>query len=225
MKNILLDLDGTLTDPVVGITRSIQHAMMRLGLKVPETRKLRWCIGPSLVESFNKLLGEHGLMRHEAVRFYRERFSTVGLYENRVYPGVPELLERLMEDGYALYLATSKPTVFARRILEHFELAVFFTAVHGSELSGRRGDKQELLAHILEQHELDAGECLMVGDRQYDVIGAHACGLPCVGSLYGYGTRRELEKAGAEALIAAPLELLDCLQQLKRGYGYADCNI
>jgi phosphoglycolate phosphatase len=148
--NILLDLDGTLTDPKVGILTSLQYALEKLGEDVPPMDELSWCIGPPLKDAFIKMFGEDQTERvAEGVRHFRERFGDVGLFENEVYPDIPELLSRLNEQGHVLHIATSKPEVFARRILDHFDLAGSFTSIHGSELDGTRSDKGELIAYIL----------------------------------------------------------------------------
>ena len=145
---VLFDLDGTLTDPFPGITRSIQHALRRLGAPVPEADDLRWCIGPPLADSFALLLGTTDKQRlDEAIAFYRERYTTVGLFENAVVDGIPELLRRLADAGRCLFVATSKPHIYARRIVEHFGLLPPIRTVYGSELDGTRSDKAELIAY------------------------------------------------------------------------------
>jgi phosphoglycolate phosphatase len=197
IATVLFDLDGTLTDPKVGITGSIRHAMAELGRPLGDKVDLDWCIGPPLIDAFARLLdGDRG--RAEAgVAAYRARYGVVGLYENEVYPGIPELLDALVADGRRLVLATSKPRVFAERILAHFDLARRFAAIHGSELDGTRVHKTDLLPWILAREGIEAATAVMVGDREHDVFGARAAGLAAIGVAWGYGSRAELTAAGA----------------------------
>lgn len=206
--NILFDLDGTLTDPYPGITNCIVYALERIGREAPRREALRWCIGPPLMDSFERLLGAdaNGLAQ-EALAFYRERFASVGLYENAVFDGVPAVLETLGNSGHALYVATAKPQVFARRIIAHFELERYFRAVYGSELDGTRSDKTDLIAHILQREGIAVSKTVMVGDRKHDMIGASKNGMPGYGVLWGYGSKGELKTAGAKACVTTPGEL------------------
>jgi phosphoglycolate phosphatase len=200
---ILFDLDGTLTDPKVGILTSVQHALRQLGEPVPPMEELHWCIGPPLKNAFLTMFGPDQPERvAEAVGHFRERFGEVGLFENEVYPGIPGLLAALRQDGHRLHVATSKPRVFAVRILDHFGLAEFFASVNGSELDGALSDKAELIAHIIADRDLDPADTVMIGDREHDMIGAVANGVSGLGVLWGYGTRHELETAGARACVA-----------------------
>lgn len=209
-RSVLFDLDGTLTDPKPGITGCIAHALRELGHEPPCADDLEWCIGPPLFRSFPILLGtDDAPLVERAVALYRERFSDVGLYENAVYAGVPEMLACARQKGCRLFVATSKPTVFARRIVEHFDLASLFEGVYGSELDGMRCDKGELIAHVLEVEGLDLDETIMVGDREHDMIGAARCGVRGIGVLYGYGSREELLASGAAALCERPEDVLD----------------
>lgn len=206
--NLLFDLDGTLTDPYQGITRCISHALLALGRLVPPRVNLRWCIGPPLKNSFAKLLAsDDDKLADAALAIYRERFGSVGLYENEVYEGIPEALKALQEMGHTLYVATSKPTVYAKQIIEHFSLQQYFRAIHGSELDGTRSDKSNLISHILQSEAVASSETLMVGDREHDMIGARANGVCGVGVLWGYGTQEELEASGAHTCISHPKEL------------------
>ena len=149
--NLLFDLDGTLTDPFTGITKCISYALDMLGRKLPPRESLRWCIGPPLKDSFAKLLAsDDDVLTEKAVAFYRERFGTVGLFENEVYDGIPEVLEALQKNGHTLYVATSKPVVYAERIIDHFGLHRHFKWTFGSELDGTRSDKTSLISHILQ---------------------------------------------------------------------------
>ena len=206
---LLFDLDGTLTDAGPGITLCIQHALRSLGRPVPPAAELTWCVGPPLQVSFGELLGNSAPhLMHEAIALYREHFVEVGMFENAVYPGVREGLERLSEAGHQLCIATSKPHVYARQILEYFEVLRLFAAVYGSELSGERGDKASLIRHLLEKEGRDGDPC-MVGDRRHDVEGAHANGLDAVGVLWGYGGRAELDEAGADVLVESMPQLVE----------------
>jgi phosphoglycolate phosphatase len=210
MATICFDLDGTLTDPKPGITRSIRHALIALTGEAPEEDALTWCIGPPLLASFETLLAGKGDAA-AALAKYRERFGDVGLFENEVYPAIPETLAALVASGHRLFVATSKPTIYARRIVEHFDLSRYFDDVFGAELDGRRSDKSELLAWLLAGRQVAPAEATMVGDRRHDMVGARANAMRAVGVLYGYGSEAELTEAGAEALCATPEALADVL--------------
>lgn len=213
---ILFDLDGTLTDPCEGITRCLQHALRCSGMADPPPQSaLTRFIGPPLPEAFRELLPEAGPEAVErAIGYYRDRFREVGLYENSVYPGIPEVLADLFAEGSVLYVATSKPVDFAKRIVDHFQLHTLFRAVHGSEFDGTRSAKADLIAYVLQQHELHADSCIMIGDRMHDMAGAQACGIPAVGVLWGYGSREELEQAGADSLCDRPENLVSVITSL-----------
>lgn len=210
---ILFDLDGTLTDPFEGITTCVQTALRHFGIDEPDRRALAPYIGPPLRESFMERHGLNGEQADEALRVYRERFSRVGLFENRVYDGIPETLARLRAAGHRLAVATSKPTVFSVRILEHFELAGFFDAIVGSELDGRRVDKAEVIAEALRRLDARANETWMVGDRCFDVVGAHKNGVRALGVRYGYAAPGELEEAGAEHIADTVAAMGDFLMK------------
>lgn len=219
--NLLFDLDGTLTDPYQGITRCISHALLALGRLAPLRVDLRWCIGPPLKNSFAKLLAsDDDNLAEAALAIYRERFGSVGLYENEVYEGIPEALKALQEMGHTLYVATSKPTVYAKQIIEHFALQQYFRAIHGSELDGTRSDKSRLISHILQSEAIASSETLMVGDREYDMIGAKENGVCGVGVLWGYGTQEELETSGAHTCISHPKELITVFDEKSKFRGY-----
>jgi len=208
MKAILFDLDGTLTDPREGITRSIAYALERMGLPPPPLDDLTFAIGPPLRKSLARLLGDETPVHVErALALYRERFADVGLFENAVYDGISETLHALAARGATLYVATSKPRVYAERIVRHFALDSHFEAIHGCELDGTREDKRDLLAHLLPHHGLAPVEAAMIGDRGADMVAARHHGVRAVGALWGYGTREELEQAGAQSLCARPSEL------------------
>ena len=210
MDAIFFDLDGTLTDPKPGITRSIQYALDKLGQPtIPTEDELTWCIGPPLRASFVKLLGEASA--DLAVSLYRERFSDIGLYENSVYPGVVDVLTALRQSGHRLFVATSKAHVFADRIIDHFGLREHFELVFGAELDGTRADKSDLLAYALKTAAVESSHAVMIGDRSHDMIGARNNGIKGIGVLYGYGSEQELMAAGASQLCATPKAVLDCL--------------
>ena len=210
MDAIFFDLDGTLTDPKPGITRSIQYALDKLGQQtIPTEDELTWCIGPPLRGSFVKLLGEASA--DLAVSLYRERFSDIGLYENGVYAGVGDVLAALRKSGHRLFVATSKAHVFADRIIDHFSLREHFELVFGAELDGTRADKSDLLAYALKTTSVDPSRAVMIGDRSHDMIGARNNGIKGIGVLYGYGSEQELTTAGACHVCATPKAILDCL--------------
>ena len=205
---ILFDLDGTLTDPGEGITNSVAHALEKFHIPVPERRELYKFIGPPLYESFMRFYGLDREKALLAVEFYREYYRDRGIWENEVYAGIPELLEKLKGAGKRLLVATSKPENFALQILEHFDLRQYFDRVAGSTLDSSRVEKADVIRYALEQQGIAPGpSVVMVGDREHDVLGARKAGLDCIGVLFGYGDAPELQKAGA-ARIAATVEEL-----------------
>lgn len=197
---VLFDLDGTLTDPFEGITTCVQTALQHFGIEVPDRQTLAPYIGPPLKESFMRYHGLTADEAQEALQVYRARFGRVGLLENRVYDGIPDTLAALRGAGHRLAVATSKPTVYATRIVAHFSLAPYFETVVGSELDGRRVDKAEVVAEALRCMHADATDTWMVGDRCFDVQGAHQNGVRALGVRYGYAAPQELETAGADAV-------------------------
>jgi len=211
---VYFDLDGTLTDPKPGITRSIQYALTKLDHPtIPTEDELTWCIGPPLRASFVRLLGgeDHA---DRAVSLYRERFSDIGLFENAVYDGIHEVLTTLSQSGQRLFVATSKPHVFAERIVEHFGLRHHFEHVFGSELDGTRVDKSDLLQYALKIAAVDPSRTLMIGDRSHDMVGAGNNGMKGIGVLYGYGSKDELIGAGALHVCATPQAILGSISQV-----------
>jgi len=208
-QTVFFDLDGTLTDPMLGITGSIRYALEKLGATVPEAKELTWCIGPPLLESFQTLVGSDRAAA--AVVHYRERFSRVGLYENTPYSGIHAALSALQSAGVRLCVASSKPHIHVREILEHFELIHYFSDVFGSELDGSRTDKSELLRFALAETGVEANAATMVGDRKHDIVGALDNGVSAIGVLYGYGSEEELTQAGANRFARAPSELASLL--------------
>jgi phosphoglycolate phosphatase len=203
-KYVYIDLDGTLTDPLVGIGNCIAYALERLGYARPPDNELRRFIGPPLLEIFDVLIGRQ--LAPQALQHYRERFSEIGWRENKVYPGVHESLAAITAAGHQCFVATTKPQVFARRIIEHFGLSRYFADIYGSELDGTRTDKTELLG-FARRHRSVARESVMIGDRYYDVVGAINNGFRAIGATWGYGTADELVGAGADCLAAAPEQL------------------
>ena len=209
---ILFDLDGTLTDPKLGITKSVAYALKSYGIEVEDLDSLLKFIGPPLKDSFIKYYGFSEEQGAEAVERYREYFKPYGIYENKVYDGVENMLSKLLKCGKKVILATSKPTVFANVILEHFNLKQYFTCVVGSELDGSRVKKGEVVAEALRQAGVtNKSAAVMVGDREHDIFGARENGIDSVGVLYGYGNRAELETAGAGYIVESVEELFECL--------------
>ena len=205
---ILFDLDGTLTDPGEGITNSVAYALRKLGQTPPPRTQLEAYIGPPLVDSFEKLACLDRPTAELAVKYYREYFADTGIFENEIYPGIHEMLEQLKQAGAVLCLATSKPTVFARKILEHFDLTKYFDQVVGSELDGRRIKKGDVISYALELLGItDKDSAVMIGDREHDTIGASENGVFSVGVTYGYGSRQELEGSGAGHVVESVSQL------------------
>ena len=205
-RYVYIDLDGTLTDPFDGITRCINYALERLDKPPTSSEDLRRYIGPPLLDTFGELIGDE--LAPHALELYRERFSEVGWLENIPYEGIHDALDLLNQDGHECFVATTKPHIFATRIVEHFDMAQYFAGVYGSELDGTRTDKTELLAFAQAQRS-EVREAVMIGDRHHDMIGAVNNGLRPVGVTYGYGTSEELRDAGAHAIAASPAELPD----------------
>ena len=212
---LLVDLDGTLTDPAEGIIGCFRLALETLGRIAPPAAELHWIIGPPLRGCFAEALNGEG-DPEEALKIYRGRYSTDGLFEAFVYDGVKETLGELRAAGTRLFLCTAKPLVFAERILGHFDLARHFEGSYGDELGGRFQDKADLIAHILERERLEAHDCCMWGDRKHDVLAAARHGIPTIGALWGYGGADELRAAGAAALCEAPLQVPAAVTALSR---------
>lgn len=194
IKNLLIDLDGTLTDPKVGITTSARYGLNKVGRPISDHENIDWIIGPPLKASLAKLLNVEldDILAEQALMGYRERFAVTGLFENHVFDDVKSTLEVLNKKGYRLFLATAKPEVYARQILEYFDLLDYFVHPYGSELNGDRTDKGELIAYILEKEQLNPEECLMIGDREHDILGARKNGIETIAVEYGYGSDEEL---------------------------------
>ena len=209
-KYLFFDLDGTLTDSAEGIINCMKYALTAMGRNIPDD--MNRFLGPPLYESFDKFCGMNDEEVLEAVRIFRERYSTVGLFENRVYDGIPEMLERLRLGDKQLYVATSKPEVYAKRILDKFGLSHYFHVIGGADINGTRNNKWEVIEYVLENAGItDRNSVLMIGDRRQDVLGAHKTGLKCLGTLWGYGTIEELTEAGADFIAHTPQEAADML--------------
>lgn len=209
-KYLLFDLDGTLTDSAEGILNSVKYALDTMGFDMPE-RPERF-LGPPLYDSLAEFCGMNEEQVLEGVRLYRERYSDIGLFENRVYEGVPEMLDRLREGGKELFVATSKPETFAVRILEKFGLSDRFRIIGGADINGSRNGKWEVIDYVLKKAGVTSREeVLMIGDRKHDIIGAHKTGLKCLGVLWGYGTREELTEYGADFFADTPQDVADML--------------
>jgi len=207
-KVILFDLDGTLTESKEGIINSILYALQKLGIDENDLNRLQPFIGPPLLDSFMSAYGFTRAKAEIAVQYYREFFSVKGIYENRLYPGIYQLLGDLKNAGKINVLATSKPLIYATEVLSYFCIPGFFDYITGSELNGSHTDKKELIKEVMDHyHDYKPDEFIMIGDRKYDIEGAKENGITSVGVLYGYGTREELEKAHPDYLIDNPEEL------------------
>lgn len=206
---ILFDLDGTLTDPAEGIFNSVYYALAKMQRERPPLEKMSYFIGPPLVDGFSVMCGMSYTEAERARDLFREYYPERGIYECRMYEGIPEMLKALAARGYRLVLATSKPEIYARRILDRFDLTRYFTYVAGSLLDESRSQKHEVIAYAMQTLGItDPAKCVMVGDRAYDVRGAAFFSIPCVGVLWGHGSERELTEAGAAALAKNREELL-----------------
>jgi len=214
IRNVLFDLDGTLTDPAEGIVRCIQHSLTTLNISSPSAEELTRYIGPPLREVFGSICNSSDeVLVESAIAVFRERYSTIGLFENIPYTQVPQLLLAL-QGRYKLFVATSKPQVYAERILAHFSLADHFIEIHGNDLEGRLDDKADLVKELIDRRELVPEETIMVGDRKHDVIAARKNRVTSLGVTYGYGSRDELVQAGVEYICDTPLEMVKVIDEL-----------
>lgn len=203
------DLDGTITDSSLGITNSVIYALKKFGIEETDRTKLYKFIGPPLNLSFEQYYGFSKEQGWQAIEYYREYYRDKGIFENRVYEGFENMLKKLKDAGKTLVVATSKPEPFARQIIEHFGLSKYFDYVAGMELDGRRGTKTEVIRYALEVCQIqDKSSVLMVGDREHDVFGAKEVGIDCLGILYGFGTKEELETAGATYIVETIADIL-----------------
>lgn len=210
-RAILFDLDGTLTQSGEGITKSVQYALEKLGKPEPDLKKLEVFVGPPLLQQFMKYAGLDEETAVKAVEYYRERYTDVGIFENRPYPGVEEMLEGLKRKGYILAVASSKPERFVHRILDHFHLTGYFQEVVGSEMNGGRTSKAEVIEEALSRLHMSGcrKDVIMVGDKEHDVLGAREAGISCVAVSYGYGTEEELKNAAPLKTVHSAGEVLD----------------
>ena len=211
---LFFDLDGTLTDPALGITNSFKHALKYFGIEIPSYETLCTFIGPPLPETFKTQFGFSEEKAAEGVKKYREYFAETGLLENSVYPGIPELLDKLKKKKKKLVVATSKPEEYSVRIIEHFGLSQYFENVCGSLMDESRSKKDEVIAYAIERNGIsDKSKILMIGDRKHDILGAKKVGLKSCGVLFGYGSLEELQTAGADFIAQNIKELKEiCLK-------------
>ena len=210
-KYIFFDLDGTLTDPQEGITNCVKYALESFGIHETDYSKLMRFIGPPLVYSFSEYYGFDEEKSLAAVAKYRERFADIGIFENRVYDGIEDVLQKLVDTAHILVLATSKPKVFADRIMTKYRLRPYFKLICGSELDGTRNDKNEVIEYAIDKLQIPREKIIMVGDRRQDIIGAKKCGIASCGVRYGYAEPRELEDAGADYIADNLDDLLEIL--------------
>ncbi len=212
MLNALIDLDGTIADPRAGMIACVRHALADVQCPAPSDDEIASHIGPPLRDTLRHILGPaHEAKQSRALQAFRERYESGGMFETNVYPGIVEMLVRLRERGAKVFVATSKPTAYSVRILEHCGLAPHFASIHGCEMDGTRANKKDLIAHILAAESLDPSVTVMVGDRAQDIVGARANDIASVGTLWGYGSQEELIAAGAWALCEHPSMLPDTL--------------
>lgn len=215
MKRILFDLDGTLTDPFLGITRSVAYSLKSFGIEVDDLETLKPFIGPPLDVSFREYYHMDEAQSWNAVEKYREYFSKKGLFENKVYEGMEDFLQSLLNMDMKLYVCTSKPEVFAKEILDHFSLTPYFTGIYGATLDGSLKNKGDVIAHCIKQEQLNIQDCMMVGDRQHDIVGAHQNQIPCIGVLYGYGSLEEFQEYHCDYIAKDLIELKKIIEEWK----------
>ena len=208
-KVILFDLDGTLKESGEGITKSVQYALERIGKPEPDLERLKVFVGPPLMEMFMKYAQIDEETAKRAVEIYRERYSVTGIFENAVYPGIEDMLAQLKKKGYVLAVASSKPEVYVRRILDYFGLTPYFTEIGGSEMDGRKTNKTEVIEDVLHRLHMEdhRDQVIMVGDKEHDVYGARKSGLECIAVSFGYGTEEELKQA-------EPLKIVDSAEEI-----------
>ncbi len=210
IDTILFDLDGTLTDSGPGIMNGVRYALKRYGMESVEEAELRGFVGPPLQKKFQEFCNISEEEGRRAVSYYREYYGGKGIFENQVYPGIPETLQRLKQKGFRICMATSKPEHYALQIAEYFQIDGYFDFIGGSLMDGRRTKKADVIRYVLQECEVqDKSRVLMVGDREHDILGAKQVGIHSLGVLFGYGSREELEKAGAERIVETPEEIGD----------------
>jgi phosphoglycolate phosphatase len=212
--HILFDLDGTLTDSRPGIVRCLQHALTGLGCEPPPEPELVRCIGPPLASGFEKLLATTSpVLIERALTAYRERYEEIGMFESALYPGVQKAITALATLDHALYVVTSKPAVYARRVLEHFHINGIFTGIYGPELTDRQYTKGSLIHTALENHGIDRTAAVMIGDRAEDIMGARQNNLASVGVTWGYGSREELNTAAPDCIVESVAALMEYIER------------
>ncbi|MBR2875290.1 MAG: HAD hydrolase-like protein [Clostridia bacterium] len=212
--HLFFDLDGTLVDSGEGIIKGIEYSLKKFGITVEDNSVLRAFIGPPLVDSFKQHYGFETEKAMLAIKYYREYYNEIGIRQAYVYNGLVETLQALKDKGYVLAVATSKPEVLANRVLEYFGLAKFFDTISGASLDERLSHKDVILDYALKKYGVDRAKCLMIGDRKFDVLGAKANSIDCLGVLYGYGDLPEMQKAGATYIVKTPTEILELLENL-----------
>lgn len=207
----LFDLDGTITDSEMGITNSVKHALKKYGIEETDQDKLRKFVGPPLADSFMKYYGFTKEQAQKGIEYYREYYTNGGMFENEVYDGIPELLQKLKDAGKVLIVATSKPELFAKQILEHFDLSKYFDCIAGASMDESRVNKDEVIAYALDLYGISEHkeEMVMIGDREHDIFGAKKNDLDSIGVLFGFGDLKELKAAGADYIVEHPLEIFD----------------
>jgi phosphoglycolate phosphatase len=207
-KTILFDLDGTITDSGAGIINSVRYALEKMSLEAPDAAKLASFIGPPLYESFQKHFQLNETASNQAIAYYREYYQEKGIYENYLYEGIPKVLADLKQAKAQLYIATSKPEVFAKKILDYFDVAHYFTGIYGATLDNQRSQKGDVIRYALAQGAIqELQHTVMVGDRRHDILGAKENNLASIGVLYGFGDRPELTLAEADYIVTAPAEI------------------
>lgn len=211
-QNILFDLDGTVTDPCVGITNSVAYALDQFGIGVPDKTRLYPFIGPPLSDSFARYYGFSEEQCELAVKYYREYYAETGIYENKLYDGMEDLLKKIKTAGKRIVLATSKPEEFAERVLKYFHVDHYFDFIAGATMDGIRSRKADVISYALKScAEKDLSEAVMIGDREYDIFGAREAGIASIGVLYGYGSEEELRNAGADAIAETVHDIITYL--------------
>ncbi len=211
-NNILFDLDGTLTDSAPGIIHSFQYSLSKLGLREKNENTLMAFIGPPLIETYKKQFGFDDIIATRAIAYYREYFSEKGLYENRLYPGIPALLKELRARGKKIILATAKPEIYARRIIEYFEIDGFFCHVQGTKMDGSIVSKNDVISYIMHTLRLSSTDTVMVGDREDDIRGAKENNIRSIGVTYGYGSTEELIRSGADRIAQSVASLYQLIE-------------
>jgi len=210
-KNILFDLDGTLTDPYLGITNSIKYSLKKFNISENDENILKSFIGPPLEKSFMKFYQFDSNKSKLAVEYYREYYSEKGIYENKLYPDIDILLDKISKNNKNVILATSKPTIFATEVLKHFDIEKYFNDIVGSNLDGTLVEKDEIIKYIIEKNNLNEKETIMLGDRKYDIIGAHKNNIHSIAVMYGYGSKDELEEIKPTYFCKNVMDILEII--------------